>query len=291
MLSNQTTRISWKSFEIVGWNNYIIELFSYLRRNDLAFPIVCHIQYLAILSLKIFMEEWSLSTVVPYYGSVPRKFELWTQISAKFKVWPCIFDTLLHHEGKDLSETVLIETDLSEKAQVLSEIVAEVLFTTGPANTNATAKLCLMMDQFFDCLNVRKAEEHKVKLKKFLRPYKDVNDARFAWLAEFLEYLALWKQPMLQRQGNFRQRDRDAMFLPWQSYEGLQMSVLLLKAFVPYLLNNGMKCSEWKVLSRWHWKLFWKTKSYRKKKRQSQCQGCRLQWKHDKAAVFCATSR
>ena len=98
-----------------------------------------------------------------------------------------------------------------------------------------------MMDQFFDCLNVRKAEEHKVKLKKFLRPNKDVNDARFAWLAEFLEYLALWKQPMLQRQGNFRQRDRDAMFLPWQSYEGLQMSVLLLKAFVPYLLNNGMK--------------------------------------------------
>ena len=98
-----------------------------------------------------------------------------------------------------------------------------------------------MMDQFFDCLNVRKAEEHKVKLKKFLRPYKDVNDARFAWLAEFLEYLALRKQPMLQRQGNFRQRDRDTMLLPWQSYEGLQMSVLLLKAFVPYLLNSGMK--------------------------------------------------
>ena len=98
-----------------------------------------------------------------------------------------------------------------------------------------------MMDQFFDCLNVRKAEEHKVKLNNFLRPYKAVNDARFVWLAEFLVYLALWKQPTLQRQGNFRQRDRDAMFLPWQSYEGLQMSVLLLKAFVPYLLNNSMK--------------------------------------------------
>ena len=67
-------------------------------------------------------------------------------------------------------------------AQVLSESVANVLFATDPADTNATAKLCLMMDRFFDCLNVRNTEEHKVKLKEFLKPYKDVNDARFAWL-------------------------------------------------------------------------------------------------------------
>ena len=40
-------------------------------------------------------------------------------------------------------------------AQVLCETVANVLFTTGRADTNATAKLCLMMDRFFDCLNVR----------------------------------------------------------------------------------------------------------------------------------------
>ena len=65
----------WKSFEIVGWNNYMI-----------VFPIVCHVQYLAIFSLKICMERWSSSTVVPYYVAVPRKFGLWTQISAKFKV-------------------------------------------------------------------------------------------------------------------------------------------------------------------------------------------------------------
>ena len=32
------------------------------------------------------MERWSLSTVVPYHASVPQKFELMTQISAKFKV-------------------------------------------------------------------------------------------------------------------------------------------------------------------------------------------------------------
>ena len=75
----------------------MIELFSYLKGNNRTFPILSYIQYLAILSLKIFMERYSSSTVVPYYPAVPRKYGHWTQISAKFKVWPCIFDTLLHH--------------------------------------------------------------------------------------------------------------------------------------------------------------------------------------------------
>ena len=50
-----------------------------------------------------------------------------------------------------------------------SETVANVLFTTGHTDTSATAKLCLMY-QFFDCLNVRNTEEHKVKPKEFLKP-------------------------------------------------------------------------------------------------------------------------
>ena len=79
----------------------MIELFSYLKGNNRTFPIVCYIQYLAILLLKIFMERSSSTTVVSYYAAVPQKFGLWTQISAKCKVWPCIFDTLLHHERKD----------------------------------------------------------------------------------------------------------------------------------------------------------------------------------------------
>ena len=49
------------------------------------------------------------------------------------------------------------------------EAVANVLFTTGPTDTSATAKLCLMY-QFFDCLNVRNNEEDKVKSNNFLKP-------------------------------------------------------------------------------------------------------------------------
>ena len=95
--------------------------------------------------------------------------------------------------------------------------------------------------QVFDYLNVRNTEEHKIKLKSFLRPYRNVNDVRFAWLDEFLQYLENWKTSTLERERNFSQRDREAMFLPWQTFEGLRMTTLSLKGIVPYLLTKGLK--------------------------------------------------
>ena len=50
-----------------------------------------------------------------------------------------------------------------------NKAVANVLFTTGPTDTSATAKLCLIY-RFFDCLNVRNTDEDKVKSKKFFKP-------------------------------------------------------------------------------------------------------------------------
>ena len=100
-------------------------------------------------------------------------------------------------------------------AQVLSETVGKVLLVTGSAEVAVTANLYLMMDKFFECLNVRNTEEHKIKLKSFLRPYSNVNDVSFVWLDEFLQYLENWKRSTLEREGNFSQRDRKAMFLPW----------------------------------------------------------------------------
>ena len=48
-----------------------------------------------------------------------------------------------------------------------NEAVANVLFTTGPTDTSATAKLCLIY-RFFDCLNVRSTEEDKLNRRNFL---------------------------------------------------------------------------------------------------------------------------
>ena len=63
-------------------------------------------------------------------------------------------------------------------AQVLSASVAAVLKTFGPPETAATAKLCEMVDSFFDCLNVRSTTEHQRKRKPFLAPYTSVDDER-----------------------------------------------------------------------------------------------------------------
>ena len=106
-------------------------------------------------------------------------------------------------------------------AQVLSETVGKVLLVTGSAEVAATANLRLMMDKFFDFLNVRNTEEHKIKLKSFLRRYRNINDVRFAWLDEFVQYLENLKTSTLEREGNFIQRNCEAMFLSWQTYEGL----------------------------------------------------------------------
>ena len=106
-------------------------------------------------------------------------------------------------------------------AQVLSETVGKVLLVTGSAEVAATANLYLMMDKFFDYLNVRNTEEHKIKLKSFLRRYRNINDVRFAWLDEFVQYLENLKTSTLEREGNFIQRNCEAMFLSWQTYEGL----------------------------------------------------------------------
>ena len=39
-------------------------------------------------------------------------------------------------------------------AQVLSETVGNVLNSFGPQEAEGTGQFCIMMDKFFDCLNV-----------------------------------------------------------------------------------------------------------------------------------------
>ena len=63
-------------------------------------------------------------------------------------------------------------------AQVLSASVAAVLKEFGPPEAVETAKLCEMMDAFFDCLNVRSTTEYQKKRKPFLAPYRSDDDER-----------------------------------------------------------------------------------------------------------------
>ena len=78
-------------------------------------------------------------------------------------------------------------------AQVLSETVGNVLNNFGPEEAAGIGKFCLMMDKFFDSLNLRNTKEHITKRKPFLKPYESIDDVRFVWLDEFLNYFKLWK--------------------------------------------------------------------------------------------------
>ena len=124
--------------------------------------------------------------------------------------------------------------------QVLSSSVGNVLNEFGPPETAGTAKFCLMMDSFFDFLNVRNKEEQKLKRKSNLRPYSDPDDERFEWMKkDFIEYFESWKASIDNRPGNFTKQARSNMFLAWQTYEGLLITVNSFVEATRYLLTEG----------------------------------------------------
>ena len=118
--------------------------------------------------------------------------------------------------------------------QVLSETVGNVLNNFGPEEAAGTGKFCLMMDKFFDCLNVRNTKEHITKQKCFLNPYESIDDVRFAWLDELLNYFKLWKDSIEERNDiNYSDNAKSKMSIPRQSYEG-RLFFLLVTSY--YLL-------------------------------------------------------
>ena len=98
--------------------------------------------------------------------------------------------------------------------QVLSETVGNVLNNFGPEGVTEIGKSCLMMDKFFDCLNVRNTNEHISKRKPFLKPYESTDDVRFVWLDEFLNYFKLWKDSIEERNdANYSDNAKSKMFI------------------------------------------------------------------------------
>ena len=105
-------------------------------------------------------------------------------------------------------------------AQVLSEAVGNVLNNFGPEEAEGTGQLCIIMDNFFDCLNVQNTKEHIIKRKLFLKPYESVDDIRFAWLDEFLQYFRSWKESTEARNdANYTENAKSKMFISWQSLQ------------------------------------------------------------------------
>ena len=58
---------------------------------------------------------------------------------------------------------------------------------------------------------------------------------------EFLEYLRLWKESTDNRPGNFTQNARGRMFLSWQTYEGIRITVHSAIEATKFLLHEGIE--------------------------------------------------
>ena len=87
--------------------------------------------------------------------------------------------------------------------QILSEITSKILKIYCPNDTSAPSHFLLMMDKFFDIMNIRNLAEGYRKRKEFLHPFTSLDDERFEWLENsFLQYFSDWKQRIRSRGGN-----------------------------------------------------------------------------------------
>jgi hypothetical protein len=115
---------------------------------------------------------------------------------------------------------------------------AQVLSNTGEASE--TAKFCQMMNDFFDCMNVRSTSERERNPR--LAPYQHTDDNRFDWLKnEFLLYLTSWKSSIDSREGPFSIDDKGRMFLSVQTFTSLKMTVNSVVALTRFLLSEGFE--------------------------------------------------
>ena len=93
----------------------------------------------------------------------------------------------LSHDHTSLTPYSVMNVRLA--VQVLSSSVLKVLKRLYPEAMHGTADLCIYMDNFFDCLNVRNQTEGILKRKEFLAPYRSISDPRFSWLkSQFLAF-------------------------------------------------------------------------------------------------------
>ena len=106
---------------------------------------------------------------------------------------------------------------VSFAAQVLSNRVATILKQYGTNEVKETARYCDLIDQFFDCMNVRTPKEDKKTYSKpFQKPYRSTTDSRFTWIkSDFLAYFEDWKAKVDARLPvELTKTERAKMFIP-----------------------------------------------------------------------------
>ena len=78
----------------------------------------------------------------------------------------------------------------------------------------------------FDIMNIQNNQSLEFEWIPLLAPLRSVSDQRFSWLCNiFLKSFQDWVNSVQQCQGNFTKDTGQKMFISWQTYEGLKISV------------------------------------------------------------------
>ena len=110
--------------------------------------------------------------------------------------------------------------------QVLSRTVSTCVFESGDPEVVGTAIFCQMINDSFDCSNVRSRREYQFKKNQQVKPYSSADDEWFVWMSEtFLTYLKDWQASIVGREGDFSATAQGKMFLSHQTYESFEISV------------------------------------------------------------------
>ena len=102
-----------------------------------------------------------------------------------------VINVLSNYEHIKLTSCSIVNMKLA--AQILSSTVSNDLSNYASSHTLETAKFCLLMNTFFNIMNIRHVNSHKFDLKPSLMPFSLINDPRLSWLKNvFLQYFDDW---------------------------------------------------------------------------------------------------
>ena len=99
-----------------------------------------------------------------------------------------------------------------------------------------------MIDNFFDCMNVRSFSEHIRKRKNKVAPHTAIDDERFGWLFHvFLNYFDTRKLSIENRGNNFSLNAQRKMFMSWQTVDGFKITANAIVEVTKLLLSEGVE--------------------------------------------------
>ena len=130
--------------------------------------------------------------------------------------------------------TILVKIDVLDTcgAMICSYFgIAFLLFFMKIENTVYTSfqnsMLLFINGLIFDIMNIQNNQSLEFEWVPMLAPFiRSVNDWRFPWLRNvFIKSFQDWMNSVQQCQGNFTKDAGQKMFISWQTYEGLKISV------------------------------------------------------------------